>query len=40
MKNMHDNAEKNLDDNLPFQQVAYFFYISIIGGMFQKNKHV
>jgi len=25
LKNMHGNAEKNLDDNLPLQVVAYLF---------------
>jgi hypothetical protein len=34
---MHGSVEKNLDDNLPFQIMAYFFLLMFQGEFFKKT---
>jgi hypothetical protein len=34
---MHGNAEKGLDDNLPFQVVAGFFFANLFQGGFSRE---
>ncbi len=36
---MHGNVEKNLDDSLPLQAMAYFFLQICSRGGFEENKH-